>query len=99
MSVDTLLATSQLSTLDLHGESPIARVDSVCRHVARYLVAQHTRLTRRTPLRELGTTFILDPAFMNDADRHTISQVKSALPRYAPPRPTHASGRAAYVAY
>ena len=35
---------------------------------------------------------------MNDADRHTISQVKSALPRYAPPRPTHASGRAAYVA-
>jgi hypothetical protein len=30
----------------------------------------------RTPFRALGTTFILDPALMNDADRHTISQVK-----------------------
>ena len=30
----------------------------------------------RTPFRALGQTFILDPAFMNDADRHTISQVK-----------------------
>ena len=53
----------------------------------------------RTPFRALGQTFILDPAFMNDADRHTISQVKPVLPHYAPPRPTHASGRAAYVAY
>ena len=30
----------------------------------------------RTPFRALGQTVILDPAFMNDADRHTISQVK-----------------------
>ena len=30
----------------------------------------------RTPFRAFGQMFILDPAFMNDADRHTISQVK-----------------------
>ena len=38
VSVDTLLATSWLSTLVSHGESLIARV---CRHVARYRVALH----------------------------------------------------------
>ena len=39
-------------------------------------LANIANIPSRTPFRSLGQTFILDPAFMNDADRHTISQVK-----------------------
>ena len=53
VSVDTLLATWKLCISDSPGASPIARV---CRHVARYLVAQHTWLTRCVTARRCLST-------------------------------------------